>query len=364
VLLKIASIEKRFGSLQVLKKVDLEARPGEFLVLLGPSGCGKSTLLGIISGLESASAGEILIEGKVVTDFEPKDRDIAMVFQSYALYPSMTVAENLSFGMKVRGVPKPERTKAVSEVARILKLDALLDRKPSQLSGGQRQRVAMGRALVRQPKIFLFDEPLSNLDAQLRVEMRTELKKLHARLNATIVYVTHDQVEAMTLATKVVVMNGGVVQQVGDPQEIYDRPANIFVARFIGSPAMNLVAGTVVLEDGKLAVAVDGSAEILRMVRPASGALVKAGHKVLCGIRPEAILLSGANDGRCDNRVAAEIEIVEPTGSDNLAYFRLGSQEVLARLPPGSCQRGDRLTLSLPPEKLLLYDTESRQLLI
>ena len=285
-----------------------------------------------------------------------------MVFQSYALYPSMTVAENLSFGMKVRGVPKEERARAVADVAKILKLDALLHRKPSQLSGGQRQRVAMGRALVRHPKIFLFDEPLSNLDAQLRVEMRTELKKLHARLNATIVYVTHDQVEAMTLATRVVVMNGGVVQQVGAPQEIYDRPANTFVARFIGSPPMNLMPGTVEEDAGAIAIRVEGSAIAVRTAIAANGGAAIVGRKVLCGIRPEAIVRSAANSSG-PNVFETEIEIVEPTGSDNLAYFRLGANEVLARLAPGSCNPGDRITLSLPPEKVLVYDAESQQLL-
>jgi multiple sugar transport system ATP-binding protein len=361
--LKIASIEKRFGALQVLNKIDLEARTGEFLVLLGPSGCGKSTLLSIIAGLEEASAGDIMIEGRVVTELEPKDRDIAMVFQSYALYPGMTVAENLSFGMRVRGVAKDERTRAVADVAKTLRLDGLLNRKPSQLSGGQRQRVAMGRALVRHPKIFLFDEPLSNLDAQLRVEMRTELKKLHARLHATIVYVTHDQVEAMTLATTIVVMNNGVVQQVGAPQIIYDRPANTFVARFLGSPAMNLMPGTIAHQAGMIAVQLDTTSVTIRTTVPAAAAAVEPGQKVLCGIRPEAIAFSPAS-GADTNVLTAEIAIVEPTGSDNLAYFRLGIQEILARLPPGSCNPGDLVALHLPPEKLLVYDAQSQQLLI
>jgi len=338
-MLQIASIEKRFGPLQVLKKVDLNARVGEFLVLLGPSGCGKSTLLNIIAGLDAATSGEILIEGRPVTDLEPKDRDIAMVFQSYALYPSMSVEQNLSFGMKVRGVPLAERKAAVAEVAKILKLDALLDRNPSQLSGGQRQRVAMGRALVRHPKIFLFDEPLSNLDAQLRVEMRTELKKLHLRLGATIVYVTHDQVEAMTLATKVVVMSGGVIQQVGAPQEIYDRPANTFVAKFIGSPSMKLVPATLELAEGMLAARIKGKNPVLLTTAVAGNvASSMVGKDVLCGVRPESITLVAANGHDVQNSVQVEVEIVEPTGSDNIALFRLGDHETLARLPPGSCR--------------------------
>jgi multiple sugar transport system ATP-binding protein len=361
-MLQIASIEKRFGALQVLKQVTLQAKAGDFLVLLGPSGCGKSTLLNIIAGLEAASGGEILIEGRSVTDLEPKDRDIAMVFQSYALYPSMSVAENLSFGMKVRGVARADRERAVADVAKVLRLEALLDRKPSQLSGGQRQRVAMGRALVRHPKIFLFDEPLSNLDAQLRVEMRTELKKLHARLKATIVYVTHDQVEAMTLATKVVVMNGGVVQQVGAPQEIYDRPANSFVAKFIGSPSMNLVPATLNVVNGKVTAKIDDKAPILLKTAVAGQPSIN-GKEVLCGVRPEAILPVPSPARELSNVLEVDIDIVEPTGSDNIAFFRLGVHELLARLPPGSCVAGDRLFLHLPPEKLLIYDAASQQLI-
>jgi multiple sugar transport system ATP-binding protein len=361
-MLQVAAIEKRFGALHVLKQVTLEARAGDFLVLLGPSGCGKSTLLNIIAGLEAASGGEIVIGGHRVTDLEPKDRDIAMVFQSYALYPSMTVAENLSFGMKVRGVPRTAREKAVAEVAKVLKLEALLERKPSQLSGGQRQRVAMGRALVRHPKIFLFDEPLSNLDAQLRVEMRTELKKLHARLKATIVYVTHDQVEAMTLATKVVVMNGGVVQQVGVPQEIYDRPANSFVAKFIGSPSMNLFPAVLEVVDRRLAAKVGGANPILLKTAIASGSETVP-KQVLCGIRPESILPAQSPAAGVSNMLQVDIEIVEPTGSDNIAFFHLGPNEIQARLPPGSCAAGDKLLLHLPADKLLLYDAGSGQLL-
>ena len=363
-MLDVAAVEKGFGSLQVLKQVTLHASAGEFLVLLGPSGCGKSTLLNIIAGLESANGGEISIGGRAVTDLEPKDRDIAMVFQSYALYPSMSVAENLSFGMKVRGVPREQRERAVAEVAKVLRLEQLLERKPSQLSGGQRQRVAMGRALVRHPKIFLFDEPLSNLDAQLRVEMRTELKKLHARLNATIVYVTHDQVEAMTLATKVVVMHGGVIQQMGAPQEIYDRPANTFVAGFIGSPSMNLIPATLDVFEGHAFARVDGDAQgAVAVPMPASAASQKGGRAVFCGIRPEAIVLLKDQNEPASNLREVEIEIVEPTGSDNLAFFRLGAHEVLARLPPGSCTAGDRLRLYLPPEKVMIYDAATQLLL-
>src|SRR3954451_24288288 len=243
--LEISGLRKRFGTLEVLKGIDLSLDRGGFLVLIGPSGCGKSTLLGTIAGLESISAGDIRIEGQQINDLHPSKRDIAMVFQSYALYPNMTVAENMAFGMEMRGVPKVERDKAVAEDAKTLQLEHLLKRRPSQLSGGQRQRVAMGRALVREPRVFLFDEPLSNLDAKLRIDMRVEIKRLHQRTGTTTVYVTHDQIEAMTLATRIAVMKDGEVQQLGTPGEIYNAPANLFVADFMGSPSMNLLEGRV-----------------------------------------------------------------------------------------------------------------------
>ncbi len=253
--LEIDRVVKRFGTTEVPRAIDIAVEDREFLVLVGPSGCGKSTLLNTIAGLESVTEGEIRIDGRRVNELHPKDRDIAVVFQSYALYPNMNVEQNMAFGMEMRGVAKAERARAVQEVARLLQIEALLKRKPGQLSGGQRQRVAMGRALVRHPKISLFDEPLSNLDAKLRVEMRTEIKKLHQRLDATIVYVTHDQIEAMTLATRIAVMRGGVLQQLGSPREVYDDPANIFVASFMGSPSMNLIPVTVVEETARLAIA-------------------------------------------------------------------------------------------------------------
>src|SRR5215472_15584130 len=238
--LSVQGLHKRFGNTEVLKGIDLSVESGEFAVLLGPSGCGKSTLLNVIAGLEQPNAGEVEIGGRIVNAIPPKDRDIAMVFQSYALYPSMTVRRNITFGMECRGVPKPQQQEAVARVAALLQIDQLLERKPSQLSGGQRQRVAMGRALVRDPKLFLFDEPLSNLDAQLRVDMRTEIKQLHGRIRSTIIYVTHDQIEAMTMASRIAVMHQGLVQQFAEPRTVYDRPANTFVAGFMGSPRMNL----------------------------------------------------------------------------------------------------------------------------
>src|SRR5688500_10030490 len=246
--LEIDNLQKRFGTVDVLKGINLSIEEGGFLVLVGPSGCGKSTLLNTIAGLETITGGEIRINGRVVNNLHPSQRDIAMVFQSYALYPNMTVGQNITFGLEMHKVPKPERDRALADVSKLLQIDHLLDRKPAQLSGGQRQRVAMGRALVRNPDVFLFDEPLSNLDAKLRVDMRTEIKKLHQRLGRTIVYVTHDQIEAMTLSTRIAVMNKGYVQQFGTPKEIYDTPSNLFVASFMGSPSMNLLPARVTME--------------------------------------------------------------------------------------------------------------------
>ena len=362
--LEVRNVSKQFGSLAALSGVSVTAIDGEFLVLLGPSGCGKSTLLNMIAGLEPVTAGDILIDGRVVNDFAPKDRDIAMVFQSYALYPSMNVYDNMSFGMKVRGVPRAVRDVEVRRVAALLQLETLLDRRPSQLSGGQRQRVAMGRALVRNPKVFLFDEPLSNLDAKLRVEMRTELKKLHQNLGVTIVYVTHDQIEAMTLATKVVVMRGGAIQQVAAPQEIYDRPANLFVAGFIGSPPMNLIRGVLEEEEGRALVKVSRSldGEVRLLVGPfLPDYQPYKGAQVLLGIRPEA--LAPANgEGAANATFDARIDVVEPTGADNLAFLSLGDSDVIARLPPGRNAVGDRIRLQIDTDRALIFDPGTERL--
>ena len=357
-------ISKTFGSFEALKDIDVEAASGEFLVLLGPSGCGKSTLLNMIAGLESVTEGEILIDGQVVNGLDPKDRDIAMVFQSYALYPSMTVRENMTFGLKVRRVPKAEQAVAVDRVARMLKLDALLDRRPSQLSGGQRQRVAMGRALVRDPKIFLFDEPLSNLDAKLRVEMRTEMKKLHSQLGVTIVYVTHDQIEAMTLATKVVVMKEARIQQVGTPQEIYDKPRNTYVARFIGSPPMNLAPGVVESSDAgpRISIASASGGAIQVPVTNGAARETAPGRKVLFGFRPETIAeahRAPADEGH--HAFTARLDVIEPTGADDLVVFELGGEEVIARLRPGAGRAGETLALSIDIRKSVIFDAESGQ---
>lgn len=356
----INDINKTFGNYTALNDINIHANSGEFLVLLGPSGCGKSTLLNMIAGLESVSEGEIIIGDRVVNNVHPKDRDIAMVFQSYALYPSMSVRDNMSFGMKVRGAPKAEIDQAIDKVAKILKLDPMLDRRPNQLSGGQRQRVAMGRALVRDPKVFLFDEPLSNLDAKLRVDMRTEIKKLHANLGTTIVYVTHDQIEAMTLATKVVVMKEARIQQIGTPQEIYDQPENTYVASFIGSPPMNLIPGQLVEKDGQLSAqiqVVGGNPILVPLSEDIIAENRAAGRNILFGVRPENINEASSSDSE-GNRFGfdAMIEVIEPTGADDLAVLQMGEVEVNARLRPGTTKMGEIAKLSMDLDKVVIFD--------
>lgn len=359
--LSVDNITKNYGSLSVLRDVSFELEEGGFLVLVGPSGCGKSTLLGIIAGFEHATSGELKIGGRRVNERLPSERDIAMVFQSYALYPNMTVRGNIAFGLEMRGVPKAEREQAVNAAAEVLQITHLLDRRPSQLSGGQRQRVAMGRALVRKPQVFLFDEPLSNLDAKLRVEMRTEIKRLHQRTGVTMVYVTHDQIEAMTLATKIAVMNGGIIQQIGTPAEIYERPANLFVAQFMGSPAMNLLKA----EFSKVGTSSHATIAGTNIRVDTSGLVdhsALAGRDVIIGVRPEAITLQSevvAND-RPVTRFSTPIEILEPTGPDIFVVFRLGGQEVTARVPAGSNLAVGKLAdLAIYNDKLVLFDAQT-----
>ncbi|MER8444945.1 sn-glycerol-3-phosphate ABC transporter ATP-binding protein UgpC [Mesorhizobium sp. M1066] len=311
----ISGVEKAYGKAQVIHGVSVDIASGEFVILVGPSGCGKSTLLRMIAGLEDITAGEIAFEGKVINDIAPKSRDIAMVFQNYALYPHMTVRENMAFALILKKADRHEIDAKIMRAATILGLQDLLERYPRQLSGGQRQRVAMGRAIVRDPKVFLFDEPLSNLDAKLRVQMRTEIKALHQRLGTTIIYVTHDQVEAMTLADKIVVMNGGIVEQVGAPLDLYDRPANLFVAQFIGSPSMNILQGRATSAGFK---ASDGT------VFP-SPVLEKSESALAWGIRPEHLRLS-------DSGVPAVVEAVEPTGSETLIVAEAGDNTLSALL--------------------------------
>ena len=310
---EIRDVQKSYGGHPVLHGVSVEIPDGEFVALVGPSGCGKSTLLRMIAGLEDITKGEIAIGGKVMNDFAPKDRDIAMVFQNYALYPHMNVADNMGFALKQRGLSRDVIKERVADAARILGLETLLARKPRQLSGGQRQRVAMGRAIVRHPNVFLFDEPLSNLDAKLRVQMRSELKELHQRLGTTTVYVTHDQIEAMTLADRVVVMNAGRVEQIGAPLDLYDHPGSLFVAAFIGSPPMNFLAGTV-NDQGALQVE-DG----LPLAIPGGG--LQPGQRLTIGVRPEHLYLA-------ESGWDATVSVVEPTGSETQIMTRLGEQVI------------------------------------
>ncbi len=362
--LEVEGVSKSFGGVEVLKRVNIALEDGGFLVLVGPSGCGKSTLLNMIAGLEVVSAGEIRIGGRRVNELHPSKRDIAMVFQSYALYPNMNVSQNIAFGMEMRGVPKPERDKAVSEVAKTLKIEHLLDRRPGQLSGGQRQRVAMGRALVRQPLVFLFDEPLSNLDAKLRVDMRTEIKRLHQALGTSIVYVTHDQIEAMTLATRIAVMNAGEVQQYGTPAEIYNLPANLFVAGFMGSPSMNLLPAKLVNDANGLAAEcrTHDSLVTLSLGPNASGARGHLGREVILGLRPEAITDPDGAD-RNSRRVvqaACLVEVVEPAGSDTFVVTKLGGKEAIARMRADAAARpGQILPFAFNMDKAVLFDPKT-----
>jgi multiple sugar transport system ATP-binding protein len=310
----INNVGKYYGTFEALKGVSVDIADGEFVILVGPSGCGKSTLLRMIAGLEDISSGEVEIGDRVVNDLPPKARDIAMVFQNYALYPHMTVSQNMAFSLKLAKVPKPEIQQKVSRAAEILGLEALLDRHPRQLSGGQRQRVAMGRAIVRDPQVFLFDEPLSNLDAKLRVQMRSEIKELHQRLKTTTIYVTHDQIEAMTMADKIVVMHDGVIEQIGSPLDLYDRPNNMFVAGFIGSPSMNFINGSL----GPDGFRTDDG--VLLPIRPEDQR--GSGQPAIYGIRPEHFVLD-------DGGVPIEVAVVEPTGSETQVLARLGKQQVV-----------------------------------
>src|SRR5450631_3540224 len=362
--LRIEALRVRLGSTEVLKGIDLEIQQGEFVVLVGPSGCGKSTLLNVIAGLEKSSMGRVLIGGRDVTGVAPKDRDIAMVFQSYALYPAMTVRGNITFGMECRGVPKAAQRSAVERVAKLLQIGPLLERKPGELSGGQRQRVAMGRALVRDPVLFLFDEPLSNLDAKLRVEMRMEIKRLHQRLGTTIVYVTHDQIEAMTLATRIAVMHGGEILQFGDPQTIYDQPANLFVARFMGSPPMNTVPVRIDTENGAaVAVVSDGEGtQRLRLDLSAAVAASWVGRDALLGVRPECISLLENEVGSPDkiNLLAAEVQMIEPTGAETLALIRVSGTDVMAKMSANARPAvGSRPTFAVDMSKACLFDPQT-----
>ncbi|BCG82110.1 ABC transporter ATP-binding protein [Mesorhizobium sp. 113-3-3] len=358
--LALNQINKFYGpNLAVLKDINLEIDSGEFLVLLGPSGCGKSTLLHAIAGLHGVTSGEIKLNDRVINDLPCQHRDIAMVFQSYALYPSMTVRQNISFPLEMRKVSSEKRAEAVQGVAKLLQIEHLLDRKPSQLSGGQRQRVAIGRALVREPSIFLFDEPLSNLDALLRVEMRTELKKLHQRMGKTTVYVTHDQIEAMTLATRIAILDKGALQQVGTPNEVYDRPANTFVATFIGAPRINLIDGSVVKSGSSLTARFGDAPDRIPVPAALATPLSRAAPACTFGIRPENFSTVAGSPGENDVDIDVVIELIEPTGSDDVIIFKFAGAELTARLRAGSILGLGPTRLRLNTTKLVAFDRQT-----
>ena len=345
---EVRKARKAFGPVEILHGVSVDIADGEFVVLVGPSGCGKSTLLRMLAGLENITSGEIAIGGRVVNTVPPKDRDIAMVFQNYALYPHMTVYDNMAFSLTLAKAPKSVMDQEVGRAAKILGLEQLLHRFPRQLSGGQRQRVAMGRAIVRNPQVFLFDEPLSNLDAKLRVQMRSEIKELHQRLKVTTVYVTHDQIEAMTMADKIVVMNNGHIEQIGPPLELYDRPANLFVAGFIGSPAMNMVKGTV--SNGALRME-DGTAWPL----PTKGGRPADGNAAVYGVRPEHLTIDPGG-------IPATIQVVEPTGSETQVLMRIGGQSVIGAFRERVLAKpGEILPVRPDPALVHLFDQQSGQ---
>jgi multiple sugar transport system ATP-binding protein len=346
--LELVGVVKRFGATTVIQGVDLRVEDGEFVVFVGPSGCGKSTLLRMISGLEAVTEGELRIDGRRVNDVSAAERGLAMVFQSYALYPHMTVYQNMAFGLENIRTPRSKIETKVRAAAALLHLDALLDRRPTQLSGGQRQRVAIGRAIVREPTVFLFDEPLSNLDAELRVEMRTEITGLHKRLKTTMIYVTHDQVEAMTMADRIVVMHDGRIEQIGTPLELYDRPGNLFVAQFIGSPAMNVVNGTVRRADGRAYVEVAGGVRW-----PLYGTVGAEGQAVTFGVRPEHLTISAASE----TTVPAEIIVVEPTGAETELLIQAGNEQViLRRHGRPAVNPEDKIALGVDPAHVHLFD--------
>ena len=349
--IRLNNVQKSYGSTEVIHGVDLDIQEGEFVVFVGPSGCGKSTLLRLISGLEDITRGDLYIGDQRVNDFRPKERGIAMVFQSYALYPHMTVYKNMAFGLKLGKTDKGEIDRRVRETAKILQLDSLLDRRPSELSGGQRQRVAIGRAIVRQPRVFLFDEPLSNLDAALRVQTRIEIANLHEELKTTIIYVTHDQVEAMTLADKIVVLNGGNVEQVGAPLDLYNSPRNLFVAGFIGSPSMNFIKGEIsLISDAGITVVMSGGATVTLPMAPGTA---QVGDPVTVGVRPEH--LKFGTDG--DFHLTGRVDVVERLGDVSYVYFHLADGERLTLSEPftSAAKRGETIALSAAAADIHLF---------
>jgi len=359
----LRKVVKRFDDVEAVRAIDLNIADNEFVVLVGPSGCGKSTTLRMIAGLEEVTAGEIYIGGEVVNDLPPKDRDIAMVFQNYALYPHMTAFENMAFGLRLRKVVKAEIRERVEAAARILDITDLLDRRPKALSGGQRQRVAMGRAIVRNPKVFLFDEPLSNLDAKLRVQMRTEIKRVHQKVKTTTIYVTHDQVEAMTLADRVVVMNNGRIEQIGPPQELYHRPQTRFVAGFIGSPAMNFLPCRLEQNGAGLTVRLSDS---IRLPVPASHApryRSAIGKELMFGLRPEHITEPRREgNGQCE--FAVKVDVIEPMGMETMIFFNINGEEICGRIDPASAPGpGESMRLFANVNHMHLIDPETNSVL-
>jgi multiple sugar transport system ATP-binding protein len=355
-------VTKRYGDVLAVNDLDIQIEDKEFLVLVGPSGCGKSTALRLLAGLEDISEGRILIGDQVVNDVAPKDRDIAMVFQSYALYPHMSVFDNMAFGLKLRKTPRDEIRRRVEEAANLLGIGNLLDRKPRQLSGGQRQRVAVGRAIVREPKVFLFDEPLSNLDAKLRVETRANISKLHQQLQTTFIYVTHDQVEAMTMATRIAVMNAGLLQQIDTPQNLYDHPDNLFVAGFIGSPAMNFFPATVEREDGKLVV----NADSFKVKIPESKASTYepyVGKRVVFGLRPEDIHNPEFAPPNIDAQpVDTQVDVTELMGNEIFVYLKTGEHSFVARVDPRTrVHMGDEVPFVFNMDNMHIFDRETEQ---
>jgi sn-glycerol 3-phosphate transport system ATP-binding protein len=347
----IRGLRKSYGGVEIVHAIDLDVRNGEFLVVLGPSGCGKSTLLRLIAGLEEISGGEIAIGGKVVNRLEPRERGCAMVFQNYALYPHMSVADNIGYALKVAGVRKRERMQRIAGVAKILELDGLLDRKPAALSGGQRQRVAMGRAIIREPKVFLFDEPLSNLDAKLRVQMRIEIRRLHQRLSATSIFVTHDQIEAMTLADRLVVMNAGRIEQAGTPGEVYRRPSTRYVAGFIGSPAMNFFPARAIAAE-RIAFGANAALDL-----PRNTGLLPESDSITLGVRPEEIqIVPGGGEGA----LPFDIEMVEELGSGRLLYGRLAETDCIVTSPSATASSaGQKIFVRIPAESVHLFNAET-----
>ena len=359
---KISGLHKRFGGFHAVRGIDLEIEDGEFTVLVGPSGCGKSTLLRTIAGLEDASEGEIRIGDEVVNDMRPRDRDVAMVFQDYALYPHMSVERNIGFGLKARKLPPAEIAESVRRAASMLGITQLLDRLPRQLSGGQRQRVAIGRAIVRNPRIFLFDEPLSNLDAQLRDEMRGEIKRLHQEISTTMIYVTHDQIEAMTLADRIVLMRDGVIEQQGKPLDLFERPASRFVAGFLGSPQMSFVAGNLVGGPGEWRIGVGDGSLLLPVPSQHSLNGASEGQRVFLGLRPEHLSHSHGSAAEGAVRHEATIELLQPTGSRSYATFRLGGHPVIAELQAHDVSRpGQVVPIDINMKRASIFDAQTEK---